>query len=240
MHPNIIIGNIIIPSWYALLLAGIFISIFLAIYLRPSDFPLSRKEIFVVAILLTATGLFGARILFILLHVSKFKLADLFSFRGGFAYFGSLILAVLTLLAYSAIRKIKFLLLLDYALPFLMLNQALVRMGCFSAGCCYGKPTAAHFGIVFKSVDGLIRHPTQLYMALLVLSIYVISRLIYERKRSETGFTFSTVLILYGLGRFFVEHFRTDSPIIFAGLTLAQVSCLILALVGLALFIFKK
>src|SRR5688572_3795494 len=39
------------------------------------------------------------------------------------------------------------------------------RFGCFYAGCCYGTPTSARWGVVFPAVDSLPRHPTQLYEA---------------------------------------------------------------------------
>jgi len=235
MYPNIIIGNMVIPSWYTLLFIGIIIPVSLAIYLRPANFPLNRKEILILAVFVVVAALFGARLLFVLLHfgVANFRLSELVSFQGGFAYFGALILSILVLWLYSILKKMNFLSLSDYIIPFLMLSQAFVRIGCLLAGCCYGKPTNGFFGVVFKTGDGLRRHPTQAYEALLLFLIYFIMRFIYKRKTKEAGFTFFITLILYALGRFLIEYLRTDSPVIFLNLTMAQVICLSIALVGL-------
>ena len=242
MYPNLIIGNLIIPSWYALLFTGVFVSTILAIYARPAKFPLNRIEILIVSAILVISGLLGARVLFILLHwkTMKFAISGIFSIYGGYAYFGALIFCILVLWAYSVLRRINFLALLDYSMPFLILSQVFVRIGCLLAGCCYGKPTGKSFGFIFKPVDGLLRHPTQAYEALVLLSVYIIGRLIYRKKGRRYGYTFSITLILYGLGRFFVEYLRTDSPMIFLNLTLAQIACLSLVLTALAFYPLKR
>ena len=242
MYPNIVIGSIIIPSWYALLILGAMISTSLAVYLRPPNFPLNRKEITIVAALLVILGLLGARVLHLLLQgsISAFNLRQLFSFRGGYAYFGALVFSVGALLIYSHFKKVNFLLLADYAMPFLMLSQMFVRIGCLAAGCCYGKPTSQPFGLAFKTVDGLARHPTQVYEAVLLFLIYVISRRIYKRRADRRGLTLAATLIMYGLGRFFVEYFRADSRVLVLDLTQAQVSCLLVTIVGMSFLLSPK
>ncbi len=96
------------------------------------------------------------------------------------------------------------------------LGHVFGRLGCFSAGCCYGLPTELPWGIKFpfqgKSVhkfhDTFI-HPTQIYEAVLNLLNFSILLLIW-RKRKFEGQIFSLYLINYGLIRFFVEFFRND------------------------------
>lgn len=237
MCPNIEIGNLLIPSWYTMTLIGAVVSMALAVYLKPADFLLNRKEIFTASMLTVVASLFGARLLFIFLHwdAAKFQVSDLISYRGGFAYFGALVFAVLFLWIYAAAKRKSFLAFLDYAMPFLMLSQAFVRIGCLMAGCCYGKPAHAFFGAIFKSVDKLIRHPTQGYEALVLVVIYIITRYVYVKKKGMVGYTTAFTLILYGVGRFFVEFLRVDSPAIFLNITIAQLTCLSLALIGLAM-----
>ena len=237
MNPNIIIGGRTIPSWYAMLAIGVIAATALAIYARPKDFPLSRTQILTLGIFVILFGLLGARILFIILNrdIAQLSLREIFSFSGGFAYFGALVLDIFVFWAYARLRKIKFLSLVDYCTPFLMLSQVFVRVGCFLAGCCYGKPTGFIFGVAFKSVDKVVRHPTQIYEAVLLLAIYWTSRIIYEKRRDTPGYTFSITLILYGVGRFLVEFFRADSPAVIFNITVAQVACLSLALLALAI-----
>lgn len=243
MYPNIVIGSIIIPSWHTLLILGAIISTSLAVYLKPPNFPLNRKEITLLAALLVILGLLGARVLHLLLQgtVSAFNLSSLFSFRGGYAYFGALVFSVGTLLVYAFFKKVNFLVLADYVMPFLMLSQMFVRIGCLLAGCCHGKPLARPFGLVFKTVDNLPRHPTQVYEAILLFLIYVISRWIYKRRADRRALTLAAALIMYGLGRFLVEYFRADgSASIVLNLTAAQVSCLLVTAIGTSFLFTAK
>lgn len=233
MYPNIIIGNVIFPSWYAMLFMGAAITVAAVIYLRPAGFSFSRKDIFIASILVVLASLFGSRLLFLILHrKANYTLSDFFSYQGGFAYFGGLVLSIITLWVYTAVKKKRLAELLDYGMPFLMLSQVFVRIGCLLAGCCYGKTTNVFWGVTFKPVDNLIRHPTQAYEAILLVIIYIISRSIYFRKKNIYGYTTFFTLMLYGTGRFFIEYLRTDSPVIFLNLTLAQLTCLGLAIVS--------
>jgi phosphatidylglycerol:prolipoprotein diacylglycerol transferase len=181
------------------------------------------------------TSLLGARILFIILHPDsyQFTLSNIISTRGGFAYFGALAVSVAALWIYTVMAKKSFLVLMDYIAPFLMLSQVFVRIGCLMAGCCYGKPTGSAFGLTFKSVDTILRHPTQGYEAILLVAIYIVTRIVYLKKRDKIGYTFFLALFLYGIGRFFIEFFRVDSPAVFLNITLAQSTCLILAVISL-------
>lgn len=241
MCPNIIIGSLIIPSWYALVAISAVVTIALAVYLRPRDFMLSRISFLGISLMVVAASLLGARMLFIALHPNsyQFTLSNIVSYRGGFAYFGALVLSVAVLWIYTIVSRKSFPELMDYIAPFLMLSQVFVRIGCLMAGCCYGKPTGSTFGFIFKTVDKVLRHPTQGYEAILLVAIYVITRIVYEKKRSVVGYTFFLALFLYGIGRFVIEFFRVDSPAIFLNITLAQVTCLVLAALSL-IFLVKK
>lgn len=242
MCPNIIIGEVMVSSWYAMLILGAIVSTILAVFLRPRDFPLARLEILAVAVMMIAGGLFGARLLFILLHygTTGFRFSDLFSISGGFAYFGSLAISIPLLWAYSALRRVSLLSLLDYAMPFLMLSQVFVRIGCFMAGCCHGSPTGMFFGVVFKVAGNMPRHPTQIYEAVLLAVIYLIGRSIYKKNSDNKGCTFFTSLAIYAGGRFIIESFRVDSPTVFLNLTLAQLTCLGLVMLSVFALDFRR
>ena len=83
------------------------------------------------------------------------------------------------------------------------------RLGCFFAGCCYGKITTSRIGVVFVDQlsqgivhNGIKRYPTQLFEAALLLLIFIIILFVKDKV--------SVYLICYSIGRFFIEFFRGD------------------------------
>lgn len=237
MCPNIAIGDFLFPSWYAMLIVGIVVPLSMAVCLRPADFPITKKAIFFCAILLALSGVLGARLLYIILNKKELTLAALVTLKSGFAYFGAPILALTALFIYSKFKNVHFMRLADYGISFLILSQVFVRIGCLMAGCCAGKP--AQFGVIFKTVDKIPRHPTQAYEAILLIVIYILSRILYPKKAAEEGFTLFFCLALYGLGRFFVESLRIDSPMTALNLTVAQIASLSLAVLSIAYLVIR-
>ena len=113
---------------------------------------------------------------------------------------------------------------------------ALGRLGCFAAGCCFGKVCEAPWAVVFSHPEtlappGLPLHPTQIYEALFLaaLGAFLLWRLNARRARAAqpSGIVFAEYLLLYSAGRFALEFFRWDEPR-FGGLTPAQITSIIL------------
>lgn len=216
-------------TWETILIVGLIPVALLAVLKRPLDFPLSRKAIVILVGLCFIFGLVGAKILFIYLNrVSIFEtrhlsMEDAFALPG-YAFLGALFAEVAVLAAFTKLRhkKINFLVCADYLVPFTMLHQALVRIGCFLNGCCYGKPTKLPWGCVFADA-GVKRHPTQLYEMVILVLIYFLMRTLYKRKSAPTGIVFFGTIGLYTALRFFVEFFRVDSFPVLGNITYAQV-----------------
>jgi prolipoprotein diacylglyceryltransferase len=143
---------------------------------------------------------------------------------------------------------------LDRLTPLLGITFACVRVGCFLAGCDYGRPTASAFGVRFPpgspaALDhadlGWVRagapslpvHPTQLYEAAVgVLATLLALR--HLRRGARDGRAFAAWIAAYAVGRFAVELLRGDgSRGVYAGLSTAQYVSLALlaALLGWAL-----
>ena len=93
------------------------------------------------------------------------------------------------------------------------LGQAIGRVGCFMAGCCYGMPTALPWGVTFRASEiaplGVALHPTQLYEMLFNFTIFA---LLFLRRNRVTfrGEQILSYLFLYGATRSIVEVFRGD------------------------------
>ena len=113
---------------------------------------------------------------------------------------------------------------LDWLAPGMAFGHALGRLGCFAAGCCYGRPTEVPWAVTFTNPGTLAPlfvpvHPTQLYESgfLVALGFLLLKR--SERQRAD-GALFLEYLLIYSVGRFCLEVFRGDPR--FAGLTSGQ------------------
>jgi len=103
--------------------------------------------------------------------------------------------------------------MLDMTVPGLAIAQGFGRIGCFLAGCCYGAETTLPFGVEFPENSlapaGVHLHPTQIYSSIFDFSLGFIL-LYYSKKERKNGQVMGLYLIVYSIGRFFVEFLRND------------------------------
>lgn len=176
----------------------------------------------------------GAKLLFYFTYPSGESMSFIgevsFWMGGGFVFYGGFIGGVLYLLLFKLFDRKLSLELLWPMLPALSIGHAIGRIGCFLAGCCYGKPTTWAWGIFLHNH---YRHPTQLIEAigLLWLGIYLM------RSRVSKLRLLANYLWMYGLLRFAVEALRGDdirghwgilSPSQWISLFLISLGCLFL------------
>lgn len=146
----------------------------------------------------------------------------------------------------------------DIVGPALALGHGFGRVGCFFAGCCYGRECAVPWGATFGDEYaheltgiplGTSLHPVQLYEAFLNFLNFFLLFLVLRRKRFD-GQVFSLYIINYSVIRYFTEFFRGDHPdraflvqglSPFLSVSYPQLFCLLGGIAGLALlFLFKK
>ncbi len=109
----------------------------------------------------------------------------------------------------------------DIFAPALALMMAIVRVGCFMGGCCYGKPTDLPWAI---ELHGARRHPTQLYELFFQLAFFLL--LWYLRDRlPRPDDLLKLYLGSYAIFRFFNEFWRVN-PVVALGMTVPQFICL--------------
>ncbi|NOX34598.1 MAG: prolipoprotein diacylglyceryl transferase [Deltaproteobacteria bacterium] len=171
-------------------------------------------DIFLVILL---SALFGARLLYVLINFSDFKtnLPDIFKiWNGGLVFFGGFIASVIATAVYLKIKNFNIWKIADIISPGIALGHAVGRIGCFFAGCCYGKESDLPFAIKFTNPDslaptGVYLHPTQLYSVFSNLILFFI--LLYLQKRKKfNGMVFLIYVMLYSLFRSVIEFFRGD------------------------------
>lgn len=171
------------------------------------------------------SGILGARILYVITFWNSFseEWIEIFKiWNGGLVFYGGFIGGFLGFyIGYRKNNQISFLKILDWSAPALAWGHAIGRLGCFAAGCCYGKPTEKFLGLIFTHAKtlapiGLSVHPTQLYefVFLVILGKFLIKKT--KRKKYQfypDGFIFLDYLTFYSCGRFLIEFFRADDPI---------------------------
>ena len=178
----------------------------------------------------------GAKLLFYATYkeVNRDFLGELsFWTGGGFVFYGGFLAATCFVLIFNKLNKISFS-QLWFLLPALAIGHGTGRIGCFLAGCCFGKPTELFWGVF---MHGHYRHPTQLIEAigLFALGFY----LLYSQKEKRS--LFSSYLMGYGLLRLIVEALRGDSVRGSWGiLTPSQWISLGLLVAGISLIFLKK
>ena len=174
-------------------------------------------------ILVVLSGIVGAKILYIVNDWSSYAAhpSEIFSIntlQAGGVFSGGLVAALIAAVWYIRRNQMPAMATCDAFAPGLAIGHAIGRLGCFSAGCCWGKPTAAWWGVTFTNpianelVGTPLGHPlqpTQLFEALVEFANFVFLTWLLTRKRFD-GQVFAAYLVLYGVARYFLEFLRDD------------------------------
>ena len=189
-------------------------------------------------------GWTGAKLLYII-TVLPYFLQDPLSVLGGegFVVYGGIIAGVLAAVVLCRRRRENILDWMDLLLPGVALAQGFGRIGCFLAGCCYGRPTHSPLGVVFPAGSfapaGIPLLPTQLFSAAGdFLLCVLLARL--DSKPHRSGRTTACYLIFYSIGRFIVEFFRDDYRGAVGFLSTSQFISLFTVILGAALYYVNK
>src|SRR2546423_2522279 len=158
---------------------------------------LDRERVMDLCFWILLAAIAGSRILFILVNWDEYArdpLSVFYIWKGGLVFYGGFIGAVLVSVWYMRKHQMPFFPYADAIIPSVAIGHAIGRLGCFSAGCCWGGvcdphlPWAARFppeSMAYQSqlASRLIQpgalhtiaiHPTQLYEALGELCVFAV------------------------------------------------------------------
>ena len=164
-------------------------------------------------------GFLGARLVFIMTRFSYFMENPLDMFKvweGGLVFYGGPLATTPFIVWFTRKHKFPFWKTLDIIGPGITIAHAFGRLGCLAAGCCYGKPTNANWGVVLNSelVDpssrGIHLHPTQLYESASLFVLFVVLMLMFKRKKFD-GQIALIYFMSYPIIRSIIEVYRGDS-----------------------------
>ena len=209
-------GNFKIYAYGFFIALGFVVGFILAtLNARKEGVPFERVvDLFFYSVL---SGIIGSRLLFVMIDFDAYRgnLLRIFKiWEGGLVFYGGLILAIGVSIGYIRWHRLPVWKLADLFSPPISLGLFFGRVGCFFAGCCYGKETSLPWGITFKDPNSLAQlnvplHPTQLYEAASGLAIFLFLNWKAKRKTFD-GQIFWLFLFLYSVFRFFIEMVRGD------------------------------
>jgi len=178
-----------------------------------------------LALYLCISGIIGARLLFVLLDIPTYfkNPIEIINLRdGGLAYHGGFIAALLVGIAYVRRQELDGWVMADIIAPLVALGYAIVRIGCFLNGCCFGLPTNVPWALRCRAGDFTFRHPTQIYASLASLIIFIILYTKRDHKKFP-GYLMFLYVGLYSVSRFIVEIYR-DVPRLIGPFSVAQLA----------------
>ena len=201
MHPILInFGSFHLPTFGVLLILAISADIFTAVRLgRRAGLDSGLVLDFCTWIILIA--LVGAKVLMIVSDWSYYRAnpGEIFStstLMAAGVFYGGFLAALGFVLWYVRVQKVSFWKLADVLAPAVAVGQSIGRLGCFAAGCDYGKPTTGAWGVVFTSNFahevagtplGIRLYPTQVYEALATLAIFGTLLWQFPKRRRQGG-----------------------------------------------------
>lgn len=214
MFNDIHIGPVTFHMYGLMIALGFFMALVMTLH-RGKKREFDEDIIYGIFFCAVVGGLLGTRILYYIVELPQIikDPSILWNFKNGYVVYGGIIGGALTSYLYCHGKKTAFLPYFDLVVPAVALAQGFGRIGCFFAGCCYGRETEAWYGITFHASqfapNGLKLIPTQLISS---VGDFVICGLLllYASRKPKTGRVASMYMILYGIGRFAVEFLRND------------------------------
>lgn len=246
------LGFFQLPTYGVLLVSGIALALFLA-YRRAKGAGLDAEHIVDLGMWVVLWGLAGAKILLVVTDTSYLSSPQAFIglLRAGGVFYGGLIGALAATVVLLRRYQLAFFPVADVLAPSVAFGHFFGRLGCFSAGCCYGAECHEPWAVIFHhplahSISGtplgVPLHPTQLYEAAFNLANYAFLAWVY-RKHTRPGTVIATYLISYGIGRFVIEFFRGDPDrafILGGALSTSQGIALVMVPLGVAILIWMR
>jgi len=171
--------------------------------------------VFNMAMLVLVFGWLGGKILYTIVEFKAFLENPMGVIASeGFVVYGGIVTGTLTVIIYCKMKKKNFFEYADTIVAGVAINQAFGRIGCFLAGCCYGRQTDSCIGVVFPETSmapaGIPLIPTQLISAAGDALLFVILFLLINSKKYRKGVPLSAYFTGYAFGRAIIECFRAD------------------------------
>lgn len=223
MYPRLLeIGSFSLPTYGLLIAAGFLVGIWVAARLARRS-GMSGEKVTNLGIVLLLSAIVGAKAFLIADNWAYYgqdlgRLFSLSALRSGGVFYGGLLTALVVAYFYTRRHRMPWLRTADAMVPGLAFGHAIGRLGCFAAGCCWGRETHVAWAVTFTDPAAsqftgvplnVHLHPTQLYEALGAAAIGCLLVWRYLRPH-RPGLVLGLYLTLYSAFRFVVEFYRAE------------------------------
>jgi len=242
------IGTFFLPTYGVLVALGFLTGLWVTVKIAKKN-GIDGEKVTNLAVYVALAGLIGAKLLMIAFDWPDIQIFSLATLQAAGVFQGGLILALMTAIIYIRHNKMPALQVTDAFAPGIAIGHAIGRLGCFAAGCCWGKECHLPWAVTFKNPDanvltgvplGVPLHPAQLYESATEALLFAF---LYWRigKPHAPGQIIGLYLLISSLIRFLIEFERFHEQALPFGLPLSitQWIALALAIVGAAVLIPK-
>jgi phosphatidylglycerol---prolipoprotein diacylglyceryl transferase len=219
VHPQLFhFGRFFLPTYGLLVALGVLIGMWISV--RNSErLGIDGEKAWNLGILVVLCGIVGSKVLYVINE--GMSLRDIFSIstlQAGGVFSGGLIAAFIAAAWYVRRHHLPALRTCDAFAPGLALGHAIGRIGCFAAGCCYGKETHHWWAVTFTNplaaqITGTPLNkplePTQLFESAVEFANFLFLMWLLKRRKFD-GQVFGAFMFIYGVARFFLEYLRDD------------------------------
>ena len=232
MHPKLIsIGSFYIPTYGVLVALGFLAGLAITVRLA-RRVGLASEKVTNLAVYCAIAGIFGAKLFMFLFDAREYlshpaEIFSLESLRAAGVFHGGFLAALVVAALYIRRQRLPLWPTMDVFAPGISLGHAIGRLGCFAAGCCWGKACSLPWGVYFHSDEAAPvplntpLHPVQLYESAANLIIFGILYRRFQRPHSPGG-VIGLYLVLYSTARFLIEFFREHEQSLIGPFSITQ------------------
>ena len=192
-------------------------------------------------------GIVGAKLFMFLFDFGYYashpgEIFTLETLQAAGVFHGGFLVALIVGFLYMRRESLPVLPTMDVFAPGVALGHAIGRLGCFAAGCCWGKQCDLPWAVRFHTDQAapvplnVPLHPAQLYESAANLFIFAILYLRFNRIH-RPGSVIGLYLVLYSTARFIIEFFRDHEQSLVGPFSLTQWIALAFLALGAAILL---
>ncbi len=249
MFPDLFsIGPFTIHTYGLFVAIGFLTGLMVTVRIAKSE-GINAQQVMDMGFVIILAAIIGSRLMYVLIHASHYirNPLDIFKiWQGGLVFSGGIICEILAMGWYVKRHHLSLWKVADLWMPAAAIGQGIGRIGCFMAGCCYGKPTDLKWGVMFTNPNSLaplneFLHPTQIYASLSSFMVFLVVLWVRANKKFD-GQVFLWFLIIHSTARLAIERFRGDDRGLLFGsaMSLTQLVAILILMASVVVLMILK